>query len=245
MTCRPVVLSALVPLSCAALALPATAATGPPPSTARTGLRALHATTSPVLRLGSRGPAVVRLQQRLTALRYADVGPVDGVFGTRTLHGVVAFQKTQGIARDGVVGPVTWSRLADPYRPRPRYPVAVRSLEIDLTHQVVYVVRDGAVRRIADASTGSGALYYSGGAWHRAITPTGRFHVERRIDGWRHSPLGWMWRPNYFYGGYAVHGSTSVPSYPASHGCVRITIPTMNALWSRLSVGMPVAVYRG
>jgi lipoprotein-anchoring transpeptidase ErfK/SrfK len=29
-----------------------------------------------------------------------------------------------------------------------------------------------------------------------------------------------MWRPNYFYGGYALHGSTSVPTYAASHGCV-------------------------
>ena len=33
-----------------------------------------------------------------------------------------------------------------------------------------------------------------------------------------------MYRPNYFYGGYAVHGMTSVPAYPASHGCVRMMV---------------------
>jgi N-acetylmuramoyl-L-alanine amidase len=53
-----------------------------------------------------------------------------------------------------------------------------------------------------------------------------------------------MWRPNYFYRGYALHGSASVPAYPASHGCVRVTVAAMNRLWSLLRVGMPVSVYR-
>lgn len=53
-----------------------------------------------------------------------------------------------------------------------------------------------------------------------------------------------MYRPNYFHGGYALHGMTSVPSYPASHGCVRMTVPTMDRMWSSLWIGMPVAIYR-
>ena len=53
-----------------------------------------------------------------------------------------------------------------------------------------------------------------------------------------------MYRPNYFYGGYALHGMTSVPAYPASHGCVRMTVPAMDRMWSSLWVGMPVAIYR-
>jgi lipoprotein-anchoring transpeptidase ErfK/SrfK len=52
-----------------------------------------------------------------------------------------------------------------------------------------------------------------------------------------------MYRPNYFYGGYAVHGMTSVPAYPASHGCVRMTVPTMDRMWSSMWTGMPVAIY--
>jgi hypothetical protein len=36
---------------------------------------------------------------------------------------------------------------------------------------------------------------------------------------------------------------TSVPPYPASHGCVRMTVPTMDLMWSSLWVGMPVAIY--
>lgn len=108
----------------------------------------------------------------------------------------------------------------------------------------MYYVSHHAVTRILDASTGSGKWYYSGGTWQRAITPTGRFKIERRINGWHQSPLGHLYRPNYFYKGYAIHGYTSVPAYPASHGCVRITIPAMDRIWASLRIGMPVAIYR-
>jgi len=197
----------------------------------------------PTLRLGAHGSAVVTLQQRLAALHYFDVRTADGVFGPNTYHAVIAFQKVQGLTRDGVVGPVTWAKLAKPYVPAPRYRVATASLEVNLARQVLYYVRNGAIQRIVDVSTGSGAWYYSQGRWARAITPTGRFHLYWRYNGWQAGPLGSMYRPNYFYAGYAVHGMTSVPAYPASHGCVRMTVPTMDRMWSSLWIGMPVAIY--
>jgi len=197
----------------------------------------------PTLRLGAHGSAVVALQQRLAALHYFDVRTADGVFGPNTYHAVIAFQKVQGLARDGVVGPVTWAKLAKPYVPAPRYRVATASLEVNLARQVLYYVRNGTIQRIVDVSTGSGAWYFSQGRWARAITPTGRFHLYWRYNGWQAGPLGSMYRPNYFYAGYAVHGMTSVPAYPASHGCVRMTVPTMDRMWSSLWIGMPVAIY--
>ena len=200
--------------------------------------------SQPVLRLGSHGAAVTALQQRLIALHYFDVTSADGAFGQATYHAVIAFQKVQGLARDGVVGPVTWARLAKPYVPAPRYRLSTTSLEVNLAKQVIYYVRGATVQRIIDASTGSGAWYYSQGRWARAVTPVGRFHIYWRYNGWQAGPLGSMYRPNYFYGGYAVHGMTSVPAYPASHGCVRMTVPTMDRMWSSLWTGMPVAIYR-
>jgi len=189
--------------------------------------------TQPVLRSGSRGAAVVTLQRRLVALHY-DIGGVDGSFGPETFHGVVAFQKVNGLTRDGVVGPRTWAALAHPVVPRPRRTFSGISVEVNLTKQVLYLARNGAVIRILDSSTGKSST----------PTPVGNFSVQRRIDGWRQSPLGLLWRPNYFFRGYAVHGSTSVPAFPASHGCVRVTIAAMNRLWSVLRIGMPVSVYR-
>ena len=115
---------------------------------------------------------------------------------------------------------------------------------MNLAKQVLYYVRNGAIQRIIDASTGSGKWYYSQGRWAKAVTPTGRFKIYSRYNGWQSGPLGSLYRPNYFYGGYAVHGMTSVPAYPASHGCVRMTVPTMDRMWSTLRIGMPVAIYR-
>ena len=229
-----------------ATSTPAPAATTPTPDTtpsAPSGSPKLS--QQPMLRLDSRGSAVMALQHRLTALHYFDVATADGVFEQDTYHAVIAFQKVQGLTRDGIVGPATWARLARPHVPAPRYRLATASLEVNLARQVIYYVRGGTIQRIIDASTGSGAWYYSRGRLSRAITPTGRFHIYWRYGaGWQPGPLGAMYRPNYFYGGYAVHGMTSVPAYPASHGCVRMTVPAMDRMWSSLRVGMPVAIYR-
>src|SRR6266540_749241 len=62
------------------------------------------------LRSGSEGRAVEALQRRLAELGY-QVHEVDGQFGSETHHAVVAFQKVNRLARDGVVGPVTRKAL--------------------------------------------------------------------------------------------------------------------------------------
>ena len=77
-----------------------------------------------------------------------------------------------------------------------------------------------------------------------AVTPLGSFAIQRKIDGWRKSKLGLLWRPAYFTGGYALHGAYSVPPFPASHGCIRITITAMDRWYAKLPVGTPMLVYR-
>ncbi|MFI5571192.1 peptidoglycan-binding protein [Streptomyces sp. NPDC051740] len=58
---------------------------------------------------GSRGQAVVELQQRLTAHGHA-LTP-DGTFGPRTQAAVTVFQTHHGLPADGIVGPRTWKAL--------------------------------------------------------------------------------------------------------------------------------------
>ena len=200
------------------------------------------AATTPTLRIGMRGAAVQHLQQRLAQLHY-DVGTVNGVFGSDTFHAVVAFQKVNGLARDGVVGPMTSGRLAHPAVPRLRAPRAGTYVEIDLTRQVLVLARGSAIVKIVDVSSGSGRLYTVDGRTARAVTPTGHFRVYWKINAWRTSKLGKLWRPAYFTGGFAIHGSYSVPSFPASHGCVRVTIAVMNRLYNQLPIGTPVFVF--
>ena len=118
-------------------------------------------------------------------------------------------------------------------------------MEIDLTKQVLYLSEGGVLRRILDVSSGNGAYYTSEGVRHRAVTPMGSFSITRKINDPHHeSPLGVLYRPAYFYSGFAVHGSASVPTYPASHGCVRITNPAMDRLYDLLVIGTPVTVFR-
>jgi cell wall-associated NlpC family hydrolase len=57
-----------------------------------------------LLRVGSRGPAVVRLQRKLRVA-------ADGIFGPRTRAAVRSFQKRHGLVVDGIVGPQTRSAL--------------------------------------------------------------------------------------------------------------------------------------
>ena len=67
-------------------------------------------TTQPMLRTGSRGDAVRKLQELLNAKGYT-CGSADGIFGSKTYAAVLAFQKANGLAADGIVGSLTWGKL--------------------------------------------------------------------------------------------------------------------------------------
>jgi lipoprotein-anchoring transpeptidase ErfK/SrfK len=157
---------------------------------------------------------------------------------------VVAFQKVNRLGRDGVVGPITRKALERPRVPKPRSTKAGFHVEADLTLQVVYMVRDGRITEILDASSASGQTYTVDGDVRLAVTPQGSFVIQRKIDAWRRSKLGLLYRPAYFIGGYALHGAYSVPPFPASHGCIRITSTAMDRWYAKLPVGTPMLVYR-
>jgi len=192
---------------------------------------------------GAEGAQVKALQHRLHELGY-QVQAADGQFGGETLHSVVAFQKVNRLGRDGVVGPITRKALEHPRSPRPRSTKAGFHVEADLTLQVVYMVKDGKIQEILDASSASGQTYTVDGDVRLAVTPQGSFVIQRKIDAWRKSKLGLLYRPAYFTGGYALHGAYSVPPFPASHGCIRITTTAMDRWFAKLPVGTPMLVYR-
>lgn len=204
---------------------------------------AVNVLADPTLRSGDRGQAVRTLEQRLLAQR-VDIGNVDGVFDYDLRHGLVAFQKSQGLPRTGQYDLRTRQRLARPLPVRLRFPSAGRALEVDLTKQVLYLSQGGVLQRIVDISSGNDKPYTVNGVTSRATTPTGRFRIERKIDGVRVSRLGKLYRPAYFVRGWAVHGSPSVPNYPASHGCIRTTNGSMDRMFALLTVGTPIAVFR-
>ena len=52
----------------------------------------------------------------------------------------------------------------------------------------------------------------------------------------------WLPLASYFNAGIAFHEYPDVPSYPASHGCVRVPAPEAKGVYRFASVGTPVVV---
>lgn len=193
---------------------------------------------------GDRGRAVLRLQRRLEELRFW-VGRKDGAFGTLTEQAVMALQGAAGLSRDGIVGPMTRRALAEGVTPRPR---SGRGdlIEVDERRGLLMVVRNGRTRWVFHTSTGTERPYQHDGKTYLADTPNGRWTFTWEVDGWRDGQLGRMWRPKYFHeDGIAIHGYHSVPAYPASHGCVRVTTEAMDFIWASglAPIGSAVLVY--
>jgi L,D-transpeptidase-like protein/putative peptidoglycan binding protein len=186
-------------------------------------------TPLPNLSSGSSGKFVRLLEKRLVDLHYRLAGATDGRFDFRTGDAVVAFHKVQGMARTFTVDEATWRRLADP-----RLPKAVKDwrgfhFEVDQTKQVLYTVKSGDITNVLHVSTGAG------GATH-----DGTFRVFSKLAGF--SPHH-LYYPSFFDGERALHGWTEVPTYAASHGCVRI--PYWNAKWvyALADYGVRVVIY--
>jgi len=175
---------------------------------------------------------VLALQQRLRDLGYW-LGEPDGTYGLLTTQAVLALQGVAGIDRDGRTGSQTRAALEAGTRYQPRSSAGAVT-EIDRDRGVIAFVRDGAVELVLHTSTGTFEEYTSNGRTLLADTPDGDFAVTWSHDGWREGDLGRLYRPRYFHpDGIAVHGYTSVPAFPASHGCARVTIAAMDMVWSR------------
>ena len=193
------------------------------------------------LRRGDTGPAVAALQRDLHALGYW-LGARNDTFGPLTEQAVTAFQKVEGLTRDGVAGPATLAALdaAD----RPQTTAKGDLVEIDKERQILFVVRGGAVKWTLNVSTGTERPYQVNGRTELADTPPGHWTVDWVVNGTDVGELGALYRPRYFHeDGIAVHGYHSVPPYPASHGCVRVTDAAMDWMWAENLMPMGSAVW--
>lgn len=216
---------------------------------------------------GMVGDDVAAIQQRLTDLGFRP-GPVDGVFGDETRRSVWAYEKlVLGVPSDdpsGVVTPEMWDAMQDPFVVQPRRTNStVNHTEIYLPEQVIAVFHDDVPVFISHMSSGDNEEWceevtISPGEWNnpgdeplvrgecgRSFTPGGVFNFTRRVEGVRQSSLGGMWDPVYFNYGIAVHGALNVPTYPASHGCIRIPLSLSPTFQEITATGDQVFVFDG
>lgn len=129
---------------------------------------------------------------------------------------------------------VTWDDQAGLLIRRPK------SIAVDLTRQQLFA-REGDVL-VYQFRTSTGKLGFT--------TPSGDYKVLRKepmhISTIYPKPHGGAKMPYslWFHGGYFIHGYKSVPQHPASHGCIRLTIPDAKTLFDWTPVGTPVRIYR-
>lgn len=66
----------------------------------------------PQLKLGSLSNYVLIAQDDLNTLGYT-TGGLDGIFGNKTKNAVISYQRSRGLAADGIVGCNTWRSLQE------------------------------------------------------------------------------------------------------------------------------------
>ncbi len=196
---------------------------------------------------GATGAEVERLQTVLTAAGFYH-SEITGTYDVRTSTAVLALHKYLGLPRTSSMSGLDWIRvqaLADPGIPE-RWNEPDR-VEIDLTRQVMFVVRHGVITGVLPVSTGGGYTYVSprSGRAVGASTPRGDFHLQWRQFGWNCDSVTTWCVYNYwaFTTYYGIHGYHEVPAYPASHGCTRVNTWDSDWLDSQLYLGMPVHIW--
>jgi L,D-transpeptidase-like protein len=158
-------------------------------------------------------------------------------------NALIAFQKYEGRKATGHLTRSEFEAIMNASAPVAR-DAGYRHVEIDLDRQVLLLIDDdGAVKKVLPVSTGSNKHYREKGMSGLAYTPRGRFKIYAKIAGWRKSPLGMLYYPNYFSDGLAIHGNSSVPDTPASHGCIRIPNSAAIDLYRRLPIGTILLIY--
>ena len=189
----------------------------------------------PQPRLPSPDPAVKALQERLIELGYLLSGDDDGRFGSATQNAVLAFQKWERLGRTGLLDAQTKASLATAQHPLPvsRHGVAGKRAEILLDRQVTLLINDNKVVRTIAVSSGKPST----------PTPPGIYRVYAKIPRWWSTPFReWLPWALPFVGGIAFHQFQDVPSFPASHGCVRQAVSVARWTYNFAIVGMPVRV---
>jgi L,D-transpeptidase catalytic domain len=143
---------------------------------------------------------------------------------------ILAFRKTNNMSRNSRFSKEIFRMLLQGKGAfKPKYTEG-RHVEVDISRQVMaLIVGDKAVHTV-HVSTGASA------------TPTirGKFHFYMRQPGYNDHA---MYYSVYFQGGYATHGYDPVPTYNASHGCVRNPIPFSRFIYGWVRLGMPIYVY--
>jgi hypothetical protein len=189
--------------------------------------------TAPYAPPAAAPPTTRGLQQTLADLGFMDPRAVTGSADSQTATAVLGFQKWIGLPRDGLVTEPLLEALATTTRPQPALRAPGRRIEVQLDRQLALLIDNGRVERV---------VHISSGAFGK--TPEGTFSVYRKERySWSVPFKVWLPWASYFTGGVAFHEFGSVPTYAASHGCVRVNHYDAQMLYEFARPGTQVDVF--
>jgi lipoprotein-anchoring transpeptidase ErfK/SrfK len=193
--------------------------------------------------------SLTRAQTKEAERRLSDMGywtgAVDGRFDPATRSALIGFQKWEGRPITGVLTLDDLEAIRNSNSPKAREP-GYAHVEVDLDRQVMLVVNgetEGGGVRVLPISSGNDKPFEAEGQTSIAYTPRGRFIVYNKVVGWEQGSNSSMYYSNYISGGVAIHGFRTVPTQPASHGCIRIPIFAAREVSKLLPIGTIVLVY--
>jgi lipoprotein-anchoring transpeptidase ErfK/SrfK len=187
----------------------------------------------PDLDPGDSGPEVAVFNDLLAERAYyTDAG---ASYTARTERAVLAFRKVNGMERITDATPTIFRKLAAGkggfgVRNAGLGGASGRHVEVDISRQVMVLIENGRPAHIFHVSTGAPA------------TPSdqGVFTFYRKDPGY--NSIG-MYYSVYYNRGEATHGYHSVPTYNASHGCIRNPIPDSVFIYNWINLGDKMYVY--
>lgn len=184
---------------------------------------------------------IIEAERRLSELGYW-TGPADGRLDEGTASALIAFQKWEGREITGKLTRQELEAIRNGVAPNPR-DLGYEHVEVDVDRQVLMLVNEEGAVRVLPVSTGNDKPFKDQGQTSVAYTPRGRFVVYDKTFGWENGDLGSVYYANYISGGVAIHGYLTVPTTPASHGCIRIPMFAAREVSRLLPVGTIVLVY--
>ena len=113
---------------------------------------------------------------------------------------------------------------------------ATANIHIDLSTQTMHVDSDSGSYTWPVSTARAG---YSTPRGSYAPTGMERMHYSRK---YHMSPMPYS---IFFRGGYAIHGTyaTGALGSPASHGCVRVSVPAMDWIWEQNLMPLDIPVW--
>jgi len=184
----------------------------------------------PSLRAGNKSSKVKLLNKLLKKLGYINDGGKR--YDSATERAVLAYRKVNKMARKTKATAKIFKKLAKGKGGyKVTHPGSGRHVEADISRQIMVLVNGSKVKEIYHVSTGAPA------------TPTipGTWSFYRKEPGYNN--VG-MYYSVYYNRGYAIHGYKSVPTYPASHGCLRNPPPHSKRIYDWVDIGMKIHISR-